>query len=325
MISIHNVHNRIGDAMFYEISDDIISIEPENISNNFITAGFIPLREMDTVSKYFNINDKSLMQCKNQSKYFRSSIEVCDDYYFATLNLINVGEKAVDNDVIAVFIKKNLFLVVDIYDRDYSVRDKFFECISRFSVDNITIEKLTYAFLESVINGDNHFLEDTEFFINKMEKQVLKNETDSSFNFKLLDTKQLLLFYRNYYEQLIDVSQTLQENENEIFDEKDLKYFNVFINKADRLKDNVDMLRDSVNHLKDAYESSLELKLNQTMKVFTVFTVVFSPLNLIAAWYGMNFRYMPELNQRWGYAFAIGLSLLSIVVVLSIFKKKKWM
>ena len=91
MISIHNVHNRIGDAMFYEISDDIISIEPENISNNFITAGFIPLREMDTVSKYFNINDKSLMQCKNQSKYFRSSIEVCDDYYFATLNLIKVG------------------------------------------------------------------------------------------------------------------------------------------------------------------------------------------------------------------------------------------
>lgn len=205
------------------------------------------------------------------------------------------------------------------------MRDKFFECIGSFSVDNITIEKLTYAFLESVINGDNHFLEDTEFFINKMEKQVLKNETDSSFNFKLLDTKQLLLFYRNYYEQLIDVSQTLQENENEIFDEKDLKYFNVFINKADRLKDNVDMLRDSVNHLKDAYESSLELKLNQTMKVFTVFTVVFSPLNLIAAWYGMNFRYMPELNQRWGYAFAIGLSLLSIVVVLSIFKKKKWM
>lgn len=310
--------------MFYEISDDIISIEPENISQNFITAGFIPLKEMDAISKYFNISDKSLIQCKSQSKYFRSNIEVYDDYYFATLNLINAGDKSVDNDIIAVFIKKNLFLVVDIYDRDYSVRDKFFECISRFNIDNVTIEKLTYAFLESIINGDNHFLEDTEFYINKMEKQVMQNETDNKFNFKLLDTKQLLLFYRNYYEQLIDVSQTLQENENEIFDENDLKYFNVFINKADRLKDNVDMLRDSVNHLKDAYESSLELKLNQTMKVFTVFTVIFSPLNLIAAWYGMNFKYMPELNQRWGYVFAIALSLVSIIIVLSIFKKKKW-
>jgi magnesium transporter len=80
-----------------------------------------------------------------------------------------------------------------------------------------------------------------------------------------------------------------------------------------------------VVHLKDAYESSLELKLNQTMKVFTLFTVIFSPLTLIVGWYGMNFNSMPEFDWKYGYAFVIGLSVTTIAVIIFIFKRKRWM
>ncbi len=310
--------------MFYEFSDDIVTVEPENISQNFITAGYVLCNEIDKIADIFGFSQQSVIQCKADNKYFRTNIEVYEDYSFATLKIINAHNSCVDSDGIAFYIKKNLFIVIDVYDSDCSVRDKFLKCLSRFSPSNVNIEKLIFAFFESIIDGDNRFLEDTEFYINEMEEAVLKDKTQKDFNIKLLSTKKLLLLLRNYYEQLIDISEALEENENELFDRREIRYFKIFNSKAQRLKDNVDMLRDSVIHLKDAYESSLELKLNQTMKIFTMFTVVFSPLSLIAGWYGMNFNSIPEFSWKWGYAFVIGLSILTAVIILFIFKKKKW-
>lgn len=310
--------------MFYEFSDDIVTVEPENISQNFIAAGYVLCDEIDKIADIFDFSQQSVIQCRADNKYFRTNIEVYEDYSFATLKIINAQNSCVDSDGIAFYIKKNLFIVVDVYDSDCSVRDKFLKCLGRFSPSNVSLEKLIFAFFESIIDGDSRFLEDTEFYINEMEEAVLKDKTRNDFNIKLLSTKKLLLLLRNYYEQLIDISESLEENENELFDRRELHYFKIFNSKAQRLKDNVDMLRDSVIHLKDAYESSLELKLNQTMKIFTMFTVIFSPLSLIAGWYGMNFNSMPEFSWKWGYAFVIGLSLLTAAIILIIFKKKKW-
>ena len=61
------------------------------------------------------------------------------------------------------------------------------------------------------------------------------------------------------------------------------------------------------------------------MTVLTVITSIFLPLSLIAGWYGMNFRYMPELDWRWSYPVVLVVSVLIVVFCLVLFKKKKWM
>ena len=61
------------------------------------------------------------------------------------------------------------------------------------------------------------------------------------------------------------------------------------------------------------------------MTVLTVVTTIFMPLTLIVGWYGMNFRYMPELNYEWSYPVVIVLSILIVVISLIFFKKKKWL
>ena len=160
--------------------------------------------------------------------------------------------------------------------------------------------------------------------INDLEETVLKNRADRNFNMKLLNMKKELLTLRGYYEQLIDISEALRENENEIFDKDSLKTFHIFTDKTIRLKENVDLLRDSVVHLWDAYQAYLNMHLNQTMKVFTLMTTIFFPLTVIVGWYGMNFDFMPELHWHYGYIYVI---LLSIAVVLFLyfwFKRKKW-
>ena len=59
--------------------------------------------------------------------------------------------------------------------------------------------------------------------------------------------------------------------------------------------------------------------------MLTVITTIFMPLTLIAGWYGMNFRYMPELGWRIGYPLVIVISIAIVVFCLIIFKKKRWL
>ena len=126
------------------------------------------------------------------------------------------------------------------------------------------------------------------------------------------------------YEQLLDITEAIEENENEIFDDDNLIYIMNISNKISRLKEDTDSLSSSVNHLQDAYSSSLDIKLNNVMKRFTVITSIFFPLTLIVGWYGMNFKAMPEFDWKYGYIFVIALSVCVVSVLMIIGKKKKW-
>jgi magnesium transporter len=74
----------------------------------------------------------------------------------------------------------------------------------------------------------------------------------------------------------------------------------------------------------ELYVSNTSYKLNEIMKVLTIISTIFIPLTFIVGVYGMNFRYMPEIEYRWGYAitWAIMIAISSFMVYY--FKKKKW-
>ncbi|MDE7063374.1 MAG: cobalt transporter, partial [Lachnospiraceae bacterium] len=84
------------------------------------------------------------------------------------------------------------------------------------------------------------------------------------------------------------------------------------------------VLREYAMQVQDVYQSEISIRQNAIMKVLTVVTTIFLPLTLIAGWYGMNFKYMPELAWEYGYPAAIGLSVIVVLVCLWIFRKKKY-
>jgi magnesium transporter len=92
--------------------------------------------------------------------------------------------------------------------------------------------------------------------------------------------------------------------------------------KVARLSANAQLLRESLVQLREAYMAALDYSANRIMKVFTVVTTIFLPLTLIVRWYGMNFRYMPELTSRFGYPSVIILSVMVVILGLLFFKKK---
>ena len=134
-----------------------------------------------------------------------------------------------------------------------------------------------------------------------------------------------MLDLRIYYDQLVDVAREFEENENNFFKAENLRYFRLFANRAARLYDNASSLRDYALHLQSLYQSQLDVRQNRIMTVLTVVTSIFMPLTLITGWYGMNFRYMPELEQPWAYPAVIAVSAAVVIVCIVYFKKKKWL
>jgi magnesium transporter len=75
----------------------------------------------------------------------------------------------------------------------------------------------------------------------------------------------------------------------------------------------------------DIYLSSVSNRMNEVMKVLTIIATIFIPLTLIAGIYGMNFKYMPELDWVWGYPMVYIIMLAIGVVMLIYFRRKRWL
>lgn len=186
------------------------------------------------------------------------------------------------------------------------------------------LERFLYDLLEMTIGDDLAFLERSEHRLNQIEEAILRNEV-KIYPKEMNDIRGDLLDLRMHYEQLIDLGQELQENENGFFMEENLRYFHLFTERVVRLRDIVIGQREYVMQLRDLMQSQLDVKQNRIMTVLTVVTSIFLPLTLIAGWYGMNFRYMPELEWRYGYPAIIVISITIVVLCLTWFKRKKWM
>lgn len=186
------------------------------------------------------------------------------------------------------------------------------------------LERFLYDLLETTIEDDLTLLERTESRLNRIEEAILNGEV-MTYPKEMNDIRGDLLDLRMHYEQLIDFGQELLENENGFFREENLRYFHMFTERVVRLRDIVIGQREYVMQLRDLMQSQLDVRQNRIMTVLTVVTSIFLPLTLIAGWYGMNFRYMPELEWRYSYPVVILLSVVIVIVCLFWFKRKKWM
>lgn len=310
--------------MFYQFSDSIHTVSPDSLSasSEVLTAGYVTSRELPKVAEHFGFSEQNVDSCASASPFFRSGVEVYDDYTFTELRIMDASRK--DEDCVALFLRKNLLLVVDVEDKDGSTKQKFESAVHRYPASGMTAEKLLYAFLDALLCGDVMEIEKIGNHLSALEENLLLGNVEKDFNADILRHKKLLLRLHSYYEQILDITEAVTENENDIFADDRMFLISNIEKRVERFREDTDSLKNTLEHLQDAYSTFLDAKMNNTMKIITVITTIFFPLTIIVGWYGMNFDNMPELHWSFGYIYVI---LLSIVVVAALFfysKKKKW-
>lgn len=190
---------------------------------------------------------------------------------------------------------------------------------------NPCLEKFLYDFLESIIHRDYKILEQYELKLDAMEADILNGEADDDSLKELSDIRSAIRDLRIHYAQLLDLSQELEENENEFFRENNERYFHLVCQRVQTLYDMTSSLSDYTAQIRDLNQAQTDVKQNRTMTILTVITSIFMPLTLITGWYGMNFVYMPELKSPIAYPIVFAVCVAIVIACLLFFRHKKWL
>jgi len=189
---------------------------------------------------------------------------------------------------------------------------------------NLGTDYLTYIIMDTIV--DEYFsLQDTfDELIESVEDELLSDPSAQTLN-TIQKIKRELIFLRRSVSPLRELLASIQRSESQLLNDKTKRYFGDVYDHVIRVSEAMESYRDLIAGMLDIYLSSVSNKMNETMKILTVFASIFIPLTFIAGVYGMNFEYMPELKWRWGYpalwAVFIGVS----VFLLRFFKKKNWL
>lgn len=291
-------------------------------------VGLITLEELKDDYVMYGFPEQTVMECEGNLYNFRSNHYVSNDLSFAVLDLIHLLDVFGEKDRVALYIRRDLCLVVSVHDEGGNIKKKFEQVISRYQNDGQGLrqtvpEKFLYHFLNILITDDSKFLENMEINMSTLENRMLKERIQPVFINEILEIKKELMFIWNYYEQLIDVGEMLSDNENDMFPAENARRFAIFTQRAQRLSENVKHLKEYTVQLQETHDAMLDYNLNNIMKLFTVITTIFLPLTLIVGWYGMNFCNMPELQWKYGYLSVIIFSVIVVIICFVSFKKHK--
>jgi magnesium transporter len=114
-------------------------------------------------------------------------------------------------------------------------------------------------------------------------------------------------------------------SESELISESTRLYLRDVSDHTIRVIELIESYREILTGLLDIYVSSVSNKMNEVMKVLTVFASIFIPLTFLTGIYGMNFAYMPELQWKWAYPILWAVFIAIPVVLIGYFKRKNWL
>src|SRR5690606_18969284 len=184
---------------------------------------------------------------------------------------------------------------------------------------------LVYALLDAIV--DNYFkvIEDMSDRIEALEEQLFITQPSNDITFEIQELKRTILRIRRAVFPLREVVSRLEKIENDLVQEQTRNYDRGLYDHIIQVTENIEIYREMAWSVMDMYMTTISNKMNEVMKVLTIMATIFIPLTFIAGIYGMNFKYMPELEGRYSYFVLWAVMLLIFGGMIYYFKQKKWL
>ena len=278
---------------------------------------------VDKIGKHFDLHP--LVQEDILNTDHRPKLEDHENYLFLILKMLTYDntEKELKMEQVSLIIVPAFVLSFqesegDVFD---SVRERLRKAKGR--IRKMGPDYLAYALADAIV--DNYFvvLEKIGEEIESLEDELITEpgtETVESIH----NLKRELIFLRKSVWPLREAIVGLEKGDSDLIQDKTAVYLRDVYDHTIQVIDTIETFRDMVSGMLDVYLSSLSNKMNQVMKVLTIIATIFIPMTFIAGIYGMNFKFMPELEWHWGYLFSWAIMILIGLSMVVYFKKKKW-
>lgn len=183
---------------------------------------------------------------------------------------------------------------------------------------------LVHALLDAVVDHYFVVLESLGEQIEVLEEELVNRPRPATLE-AIHRLKREMIFIRKALWPLREVIGALTRGEFPLIRESSVVYLRDVYDHIIQVIDNIETYRDILSGMTDIYLSSLSNRMNEVMKVLTVIATLFIPLTFIAGVYGMNFKFMPELDWTWGYPAVLLVMAAVAVFMLVYFRRKKWL
>ncbi len=245
---------------------------------------------------------------------------------FVVLRMIEYEEKCFEMtaDQLSVILGPNYVISFqetpgDCFD---SVRERIRNGKGR--IRKLGPDYLAYALIDAVV--DNYFfvLERLSEKIDDLEERLIA-EPRRELLHEIHALKRDMIDLRKSVWPLREVVSGLDRLESPLIKKSTGVFLRDVYDHAIQVIDTVESFREILTSMVETYLSSVSNRMNEVMKVLTIIATIFIPITFLVGVYGMNFKFMPEINWRWGYPFVWAVIIGAIVTMLVYFRKKKWL
>ncbi|MDA8105339.1 MAG: magnesium/cobalt transporter CorA [Nitrospiraceae bacterium] len=256
----------------------------------------------------------------------RPKMEDYGDYLYIVLKMLHFEEAkgTVATEQISIVLGEHFVisfqegLAGDVFE---PVRERLRSNKGR--IRKLGADYLVYSLIDAIVDNYFDILERTGESIEDIEEKVLGNPSTATLN-DIHFLKREMIFLRKAVWPLREVVSGLERGDSALVKGSTKVFLRDIYDHTIQVIDTIETFRDMASGMLDIYLSSVNNRMSAVMKVLTIIATIFMPLTFIAGVYGMNFKYMPELEWRWSYPVLWAIIVLIAASMVAYFKKKEW-
>ena len=229
--------------------------------------------------------------------------------------------KDYDEEIVSFIVKDNI--LVSVRSQDLASFNETTRKIFANSRNYPTGYHVMTTLLETRVDYDADLIEDLTREIAELSGQLKSEEdVDNEILISIKDLQERTMIIR---ENIVDKQRICSNMIKSVLFPPDAKAkMSILIKDINSLFEHIRFSFERLEYMQDTFLGLVNIQQNKIIKIFTIVSVIFMPPTLIASIYGMNFKFMPELEWKFGYPFAIVLMICGVIGILWYFKRKKW-
>ena len=285
------------------------------------------LHDMDLIQKigdHFRIHPLTLEDIVNTGQ--RPKSEDFDDYVYFVFKMLHYDETAdnIRSEQISLILGPHHLISFQEQKGDVfaMVRERLRKGKGR--IRKGSCDYLAYALIDAVVDHYFLILEKIGEKIEVLEEALLDTPEPDTIQM-IHELKREMIYMRKQVWPIRELINSIIKGEFRLVQESHTIFFNDIYDHTIQVIDTIESYRDVLSGMLDLYLSTLSNRMNEVMKVLTIIATIFIPMTFVAGIYGMNFKFMPELEWRWGYFMVWGVIGLIALTMLVYFKRKKWL
>ena len=276
------------------------------------------------IGKFFGIHPLVQEDIVNPNQ--RPKVENFPSHLFIVLKMLQnyPGQKYLNTEQVSLVFGKGF--VISFQERKRDVFDQIRERLEQKKgrLRRLGADYLAYALIDSVVDHYFSLLESMGEELEDLESHLVERAKPKEIH-RLHAIKRNLIHLRKSIWPLRELVNGLYREDSGLIKKDTKLYLRDVYDHTIQVIDTVESFRDIASGMLEVYLSTMSNRMNEVMKVLTIYATIFIPLTFITGVYGMNFDYMPELGWKWSYPLLWGVFVLISFLMLWYFRRKKWL